>query len=229
MEGVHLALGTAFWLGLLTSISPCPLASNIAAVSYLGRQAGNPRRAFAGSLGYTLGRALAYVTVAGILVAGLLSVPKLANFLQKHMNRAVGPVLLLAGLFLLEWIRLPLSTGVDPARAQRLAERGGLVGATALGFLFALAFCPVSAALFFGSLVPLALKYTSSVLLPSVYGVGTALPVIGFAILIAWGAGSLGRAFAAMTKVERFMRIATGVVFLGVGGYYLLLFNLGWI
>lgn len=229
MEGFHLAVGTAFWLGLLTSISPCPLASNIAAVSYLGRQAGNPRRAFAGSLFYTFGRTLAYAGVAAILVAGLLSVPKLANLLQKHMNRAVGPLLLLAGLFLLEWIRVPLSTGIDPARAQRLADRGGLAGAAALGFLFALAFCPVSAALFFGSLLPLALKSNSSLLLPSVYGVGTAVPVIGFAILIAWGSGSLGRAFAAMTKVERFMRLGTGIVFLGVGGYYLLMFNLHWI
>lgn len=229
MEGFHLALGTAFWLGLLTSISPCPLASNIAAVSFLGRRAGDPRRAFAGSLFYTFGRTLAYVAVAAILVAGLLSVPKLANLLQKHMNRAVGPVLLLAGVFLLEWVTLPSFGGVDQARAQALAERGGFAGASALGFLFALAFCPVSAALFFGSLVPLALKTGSPILLPSVYGIGTALPVIGFAILIAWGAGSLGRAFTAMTKVERFMRLATGIVFLGVGGYYLLIFNLGWI
>ncbi len=229
MEGFHLAVGTAFWLGLLASISPCPLATNIAAVTYMGRQVASPRRAFATSVAYTLGRTLAYVAVASILVAGLLSVPKLANLLQKYMNRALGPVLIVAGLFLFGLFNLSLPGGVDPEHARRLAEKGGLAGALTLGFLFALAFCPVSAALFFGSLVPLAMKFQSPLLCPSAFAIGTAVPVIGFGIVVAWGAGAIGRVFTAMTKVERFMRIATGVIFLGVGAYYILIFNLNWI
>ena len=49
-------LGTALWLGLLTSISPCPLATNLAATAYLARRVESRRRAVTGAVAYTLGR-----------------------------------------------------------------------------------------------------------------------------------------------------------------------------
>jgi threonine/homoserine/homoserine lactone efflux protein len=88
-----------------------------------------------------------------------------------------------------------------------------------LGVVFALSFCPLSAALFFGSLIPLAIRNGSRVLLPSLYGVGTALPVFAFALVIALGARSLATVFRRLTQVERVARWATGAVFVGVGIY----------
>lgn len=209
----------ALWLGVLTSISPCPLATNIAAVSYIGKQVADVRRVLLTGIVYTLGRMVTYIGVGAIVVAGLLSVPAVSMFLQRYMILFIGPVLIIAGMFLLELIGAGLSGPGAGASAARYAERGGIGGAGLLGILFALSFCPVSAALFFGSLVPLAVSRQSIILLPSLYGIGTGLPVIAFAVLIAAGAKSVGVVFNRLTVFEWWARRVTGLVFIGVGMY----------
>ena len=211
---------TALWLGILTSISPCPLATNIAAVSYVGTQVDRPRRVVWAGLLYAAGRAVAYVAVGGLLVLGLLSAPRLSHGLQRWMTAALGPLLLLTGLVLLGAVRLPLGGRGVPESLQRRVDRRGLPGAALLGFVFALSFCPISAALFFGSLVPLALETRSSVLLPSAYGLGTAVPVLGFAVSLGLGASWIGTAFDRVTQVGRWARWLTAAVFLVVGGWF---------
>jgi cytochrome c biogenesis protein CcdA len=211
---------TALWLGILTSISPCPLATNIAAVSYVGTQVDRPRRVVWAGLLYAAGRALAYVLVGGLLVLGLLSAPRLSHALQRWMTAALGPLLLLTGLVLLGAIRLPLGGRGVPESLQRRVDRMGLPGAALLGFVFALSFCPISAALFFGSLVPLALETRSSVLLPSAYGLGTAVPVLGFAVPLGLGASWMGTAFDRVAQVGRWARWLTAAAFLGVGAWF---------
>ncbi|MFA5101015.1 MAG: cytochrome c biogenesis protein CcdA, partial [Candidatus Omnitrophota bacterium] len=151
-----------------------------------------------------------------------LSVPQVAVFLQKYMGRALGPLLILTGFILLEIItvRLP-GVALSQKHHTKLAQSGA-AGAFLLGFIFALAFCPVSAALFFGSLIPLALSNNAGIALPFIYGIGTGLPVIIFAIAIAAGVSSLARWFHKLSKVEFYMRKATGVIFILVGLYYVL-------
>jgi len=214
------ASATALWMGLLTSVSPCPLATNIAAISYLGREVGSRRRTLVGGILYTVGRALAYTALAAILVGGLLSVPEVALFLQAHMNRVLGPLLVVVGLVLLEWVRLPgFGSRLYDRTGQRLVK-AGLVGALPLGAVLALAFCPVSAGLFFGGLIPLALEHRSSVWLPALYGLGTGLPVVVFAVLVSAGLAWVGSAFHRLQAVERWARRATAVVVIAVGVYY---------
>jgi cytochrome c biogenesis protein CcdA len=213
------ALLSALWLGILTSVSPCPLATNIAAVSYIGRRLDNPRRVVVAGLLYTLGRTLAYVALGALLVLSLVSAPYVSEFLQKYMNKILGPVLVVAGMFLLDLIRVGFKGGASGEKLQRRVDRMGLFGAVVLGVAFALSFCPVSAALFFGSLIPLAVSNQSGFLLPTVYGIGTALPVVVFAVAIALGARSVGKAYAAATSLEKWARRATGVVFVVVGIY----------
>jgi len=215
-----LALGSALWLGILTSMSPCPLATNIAAVSFISKKITRPALVFISGLAYTLGRMGAYALLGWIIISSLLSVPQAAQFLQKYMVRALGPVLIVTGLFLLEIITLKLpGIALSPKRQGRLSEAGA-PGALALGFIFALAFCPVSAALFFGSLIPLALNSKAGAVLPVVYGVGTGLPVFIFAVAIALGVTSLGRWFNRITRLEYFTRRITGVIFILAGLYY---------
>ena len=223
-----ISAGTALWLGLLTSISPCPLATNVAAISYLGRRVDSPRHVLGGGLLYTAGRTATYVALGSLFVIGLLSMPETSRFLQRHMNRILGPLLIVVGVFLLEIFR-PSLPGLGRAgeRLRRNLENKGMWGAAPLGALFALSFCPVSAALFFGSLVPLALRFDSPVLYPSLYGAGTALPVVGFALLVAFGARFVGKAFNSLTVVERWARRLTGIVFVGVGIYMTLIYILG--
>ncbi len=216
------ALGTSLWLGILTSISPCPLAANIAAISFISKRVKNSRQALFTGFLYTLGRTLAYLILAIILITSLLKVTDISLLLQKYMNQILGPVLIIAGMFLLELVQLrPSGQGVSEGLQKRI-ESGSGWAALLLGFIFALSFCPVSAALFFGSLIPIALAHNSSIMLPSIYGIGTALPVLLFAILIAFGAQKIGKAFDILTKVEFWARRVTGVVFILVGIYYCL-------
>lgn len=213
------AMGTAAWLGILTSISPCPLASNIAAVSFVARGVGHPRTAVFAGITYALGRTLSYVLVAMLVVSSILSIPSVSFMLQQRMNQILGPLLLLIGAGILGWLRLPLpSFNWTPAVANDRKEVS-VAGAGVLGLVFALSFCPVSAGLFFGALIPLAIHHESRVLLPFAYGIGTGLPVVVFAIMIAVGAHWVGRAFNILSMVERRARQATGVVFVLCGTY----------
>ncbi len=222
MDSSLMALGTALWLGILTSISPCPLATNITAISFIGQRVGKPRRVLASGLLYTLGRAVTYAIIGGLVVSSLLSTPTISHFLQREMNRVLGPVLILVGMALLRLLPLP-GTGIGVGgKLRERAGNWGVGGAGVLGILFALSFCPVSAALFFGSLIPLALQVRSGILLPVLYGVGTGLPVLLFAGVLAYGSGSLARVFDKVSTVERWARRITGVLFIGVGVYFTL-------
>jgi cytochrome c-type biogenesis protein len=218
-QGLLLAAATALWLGVLTSISPCPLATNIAAISFIVRGMSSPRRVLATGVLYTLGRTLTYLILGALLVASLLSIPEVAMFLQTYMNKALGPLLLIVGLILLDVIPLRFSTSCGGARVQKWAQSAGVWGSLPLGMIFALAFCPVSAALFFGSLIPLAVSTRSHIALPSLFGIGTGLPVFVFAVVIALSAQAVSRAYKKLTQVEKWARRVTGVVFIAVGIY----------
>lgn len=220
---------SALWLGILTSISPCPLATNIAAISFIGNRLGSTRRVIWSGFMYTFGRMIAYLSLGIITVAGLMSIPGAANFLQKYMNKLLGPLLIVVGVVLLELIRINIS-GWSPSgggKAQKAAEKSGIWGAGLLGILFALSFCPISAALFFGSLIPLSMRHNSILMLPSLYGLGTGLPVITFAILIALSTQAVGKAFNMLTRIELWARRITGIIFIVVGIYYSLVYIFG--
>ena len=218
-QGYALALLLAGWLGLQTAISPCPLATNIAAISFLGRKLDDRRRALLAGLLYTLGRTLAYVALAAAILAGLGANTGISDFLRRSMAEFLGPILIVIALLMLDLVRPGFSGPEISPEFHRRVERWGLAGALLLGILFALSFCPYSAALFF-SLIPLAAQYRSGILLPAVYGVATALPVIVFAAIIALGVRSVGKAFQRLSQFERWTRSIAGLVFLAVGLYF---------
>lgn len=223
----YLAAGTAVWLGVLTAISPCPLATNLAAMSYLARFTGSRRQQLGAGLLYAFGRALAYTLVGGVLSFGLLSAPALSAFLQRHMDQLLGPLLLLVGMALLGMLPgLPSFGGVSTGVQHRLVGKG-VLGSGLLGFLFALAFCPVSAALFFASLIPLAVRQDSAWLLPSLYGIGSAAPVLAFGLLLLCGRELAGRWFARTQKLDRWLLPATGWAVVAIAVYMCLTSTLG--
>ena len=224
MADIVLGIGSALWLGILTSISPCPLATNIAAITFIGRRIGNPRAAVATGLLYAVGRTVAYTVLAALLVSSLLSAPMVSHALQKHMNKILGPLLILVGMLLAGLIEFNVKGSGLAARLGKRVETWGIWSGLALGVVFALSFCPGSAALFFGSLIPLAVKYESALALPIVYGAGTALPVLVFAILIVVSTHAVGRAFDRITQFELWARRITGVLFILIGVYFCLAF-----
>ena len=210
---------TALWLGILTSISPCSLATNIAAISYIGRRVDSPRQALLAGLLYTAGRMAAYLGLAFLLVYTALSIPQVSLFLQKYMHVVLGPVLIVVGMFLMGLLQITFGGGGVSKRLEKRVDAMGIWGALLLGVVFALSCCPTSAALFCGNVIS-SLGANSTFVVPMIYGVGTALPVIAFALLIAVSAQSVGKAFNALSKVEWWARTATGGTFILVGVYF---------
>ena len=214
-----LALISAVWLGLLTSVSPCPLATNVAAVSFVSRRFAHPAAVLAAGMLYTLGRVLTYMLLGALIVAGLVNASGISFFLQFSMGKFLGPLMILVGMAILGLIPMPLPRGGALARIGEKAGRWGHPGSLFLGILFALAFCPVSAALFFGGLVPLAVEHGFYILMPALYGIGTGLPVALFAILFAFGLKKVGQIVRHMSEVELWARRGTGAVFILIGIY----------
>ncbi len=214
-----LALTSAFWLGILTSISPCPLATNIAAISYVGRNAGSPTRVLLSGVLYALGRVVVYTLLAALLVASALSSPQVSLWLQSNLNKFIGPLLIVVGMILLGLLSVELKGSGVSEGLRHHVDRFGLAGAGLLGVAFALSFCPVSAALYFGSLLPLAVSAESTLLVPAVYGIATGLPVIVFAVLFTAGTKWVGAAFNRLVQTEWWIRQGTGATILVVGLY----------
>ncbi|MGZ3852670.1 MAG: aromatic aminobenezylarsenical efflux permease ArsG family transporter [Flavisolibacter sp.] len=211
----------AFALGLLTAISPCPLATNITATAYIAKTITNRQKVLLSGLLYTVGRMLSYTVLAALIYYGA-SQFRLAKLFQGNGEKFIGPVMIIIGLIMLGAIKLNfLAKG---SLTDRLSERfkdKGLLGSFLLGIIFALAFCPYSGALFFAMLVPMTLSASAGLGLPIVFSVGTGLPVIFFAFVIAFTIEKLGRYFKMIQKVERVMRVAAGIVFILTGLYYL--------
>jgi cytochrome c-type biogenesis protein len=220
MTALALALGTAVWLGLLTAISPCPLATNVAAIAFVSRESSSPRRAFAAAAAYTLGRSLAYVALAAVAVFAMTRLLSVSAFLQGTFYKLLGPFLILVGMALTGLISVgPGGGGGAVAAAVQRRSGGGLWTSAALGAVFALSFCPVSGALFFGGLIPLAVQHSSVLAVPAVYGAATGLPVALFAAAVVTGAGRLTAKFRALSRFEGRARVLTGIVFIVVGVY----------
>lgn len=220
MEGIIIPVSSAIWLGILTSVSPCPLATNIAATSYIGKQIRGSFGTLIAGFSYTIGRALAYIGISILIISGLLSMPKISFFLQDHMNQILGPLLIISGLFILEVVSIPFSGLSVGENLQKRLGSGGISGACVLGFIFALSFCPTSAALFFGSVIPLSLKYESKLLLPFLYGVGTAIPVLFIAAVLSSASRFAGVFFNRLSIVELWLRRSTGLLFITIGIWF---------
>lgn len=227
MNDLLIASASALWLGILTSISPCPLATNIAAISFIGRKVSRPSYVLFAGILYTIGRAVTYVVLGMLLVNSLLSMPIVSYWLQKYMYKLLGPILILVAMTLLDMLKFSGKGSNLGQWCQKRAEGFGLAGGLFLGVIFAISFCPVSAALFFGSLIPLSIKNSSGILLPLIYGVGTAVPVFVFGLLIAVSANSLAKAFQKVTQFEIWARRITGGIFLVIGIYFTLAYTIG--
>jgi len=221
---VNIPVLSALLLGLITAISPCPLATNIAATAYVSRRVKERRYAVMTGTLYTLGRMFSYSVIGILIIVAGLEIPGVATFLQDFGEQILGPLLIVVGVIMLIVNRIPLSLGGGKLSSigEKVANRG-MIGGFLLGALFALAFCPYSAVLFFGVLIPLSLKSTGGVTLPAVYAIGTGLPVLVFGMLISLGVARISTWLNAVTRAEKIIRVAVSIIFIGVGIYLVVL------
>lgn len=214
-------LVTALLLGLLTALSPCPLATNIAAIGYIGKDIEDRRSVFRKGLLYTLGRVVAY-TLLGIVLIGIIrsgaSMFGVQKFIGTWGELLLGPLLIVIGLLMLFGHRLNLPQFGFNGKGEGLAKKGSW-GAFLLGVLFAMAFCPSSGMFYFGMLIPMSATATMGYLLSVVFAVATALPVLIVAWILAFSAGEIGKFYGRVKTIERWLSIVVGVVFIIVGIY----------
>lgn len=212
---------SAFILGLMTAISPCPLATNITAIAYISKDIEKQRNIFLNGLLYTLGRLISY-TALGLLIYYGASAFKVSLFFQKHFDKIIGPLLLLTGIVMMGWLNFGASgtAGWMQKMEDRLSGRKGW-GSLLMGILFALSFCPYSGVLYFGMLIPLMMSSPDGLILPPVYAVATGLPVIVIAYLLAFTIAGIGKFYDRMKIFERWFRKIVAVVFILAGAYFI--------
>lgn len=220
LENSSFPLLSAIVLGLMTAISPCPLATNITAVGFISKDIDNKNRVFINGVIYTLGRAFSYTVLAIIL---MFSADQFAlkNFFQVYGEHFIGPLLIIVGLFMLDVVKInfPAFSGLS----EKISQKGGKSywGVFLLGVVFALAFCPYSGVLYFGMLMPLTISSSEGILLPIAFAIATGIPVVLFAWLIAYAISGVGGVYNKLKLFEKWFRKAIAVLFILVGLYYI--------
>jgi cytochrome c biogenesis protein CcdA len=224
LENNNLPIFSAFVLGLMTAISPCPLATNITATAYISKNISSKRKVFLSGVLYSLGRAFSYTFIGLILYFGA-SKFHVARFFNQYGEKFLGLLLIILGLIMLNIIKFKfLSKSNFHNKFTEAFKDKGLLGSFLIGLIFALAFCPYSGALFFGMLIPMTLSSADGLYLPVVFAIGTGLPVILFTYLLAFTTSKVGVFYNRISKIEKVMRIIAGVVFIITGLYYVSIF-----
>ena len=219
---------TAFILGILTAISPCPLATNITAIGFIGKDIENHHRIFINGLLYTLGRIITYTILGVILIpilregASMFSVQKVVS---KYGEMLIAPLLIVIGIYMLDIIKLNLPK-INFSGNNLKRKTKGSWGALFLGILFSLAFCPTSGIFYFGMLMPMSAAETGGYLLPVVYAIATGLPVILVAWVLAYSVAGLGKLYNRIQVFEKWFRKVVAILFIAVGIYYAVLYYL---
>lgn len=219
-QNSHAPVIAAFALGLLTAISPCPLATNITATAYIAKNFTNKKKVLLSGILYTLGRMFSY-TALGLIIYSGASKFHIAKIFHGNGEMLIGPLLIIIGLIMLGVIKLNfLSNGNFTGKLSEKFKEKGKPGSFLLGVIFALAFCPYSGALFFVILIPMTITYSAGLLLLPLFSIGTGLPVIFFAFIIAFSIEKVGTYFKAIQKIEKLMRLTAAVIFIINGIYY---------
>ncbi len=222
MSNSSLPILSAFVLGLMTAISPCPLATNITAIGFISKDVEHQKKVFINGLVYTLGRAISYTLIAVIIFVGADQF-KVSGWFQQYGEKIIGPLLIVIGLFMLDIIKIkfPGMSGLT----KRFQENGtsNYWEVLLLGIIFALAFCPYSGVLYFGMLIPMTISSASGLYLPVVFAIATGIPVIIFAWLLAYTVSGVGKLYHRLKTFEIWFRRVISVVFIGVGVYYVII------
>lgn len=222
LESSSFPILTALILGLMTAISPCPLATNITAVGFISKDIQNRNRVFVNGLVYTLGRSLSY-TILAIILFYSADQFRVSGFLQRYGEKIIGPLLILIGLFMIDVIKISFP-GLSSLK-EKFSKKGvnSFWGMLILGIIFALAFCPYSGVLYFGMLIPLTISSSEGILLPLVFAIATGIPVIIFAWLIAYTLSGVGGIYNKIKTFEIWFRRLIAVLFIGIGIYYVVI------
>lgn len=219
LENSQMPFLSAFILGLMTAISPCPMATNITAIGFISKDIEDRRKVFLNGIIYTLGRGISYALIGLIFYFGA-SQFAFESFLQTWGERVLGPVLIVIGLFMLGLFRINFPGVSSLTNKLEEKSKNSFWGVLLLGIVFALAFCPYSGVLYFGMLIPITVSSASGLYLPIVFAIATGIPVIMFAWILAFSMSAVGGFYNKMKSFEFWFRRVIAVLFVLVGLYY---------
>lgn len=219
-SSTQMPLLSAFLLGLMTAISPCPLATNITAIGYISKDITDKKRVFYNGLIYTLGRAISYTAIGLIFFFGASQL-ELSGIFQEWGEKLIGPILIIIGLFMMGAIKLRIPGMGSLTEKMENKSNKSFWSVLLLGIVFALAFCPYSGVLYFGMLIPMTVTKATGLYLPAVFAFATGIPVIIFAWLIAFSFGSLGLVYNGIKNFEKWFRKIVSILFITIGVYYI--------
>lgn len=216
-DNSQLPIVSALVLGLMTAISPCPMATNITAIGFISKDIEDQKRVFFNGLIYTLGRAVTYTVIGLIFYFSADQLGFFENAILTWGEKIVGPLLVLIGIFMLDIIRINFPGMGKLSERMEQKSRSGFWGVLLLGIVFALAFCPYSGVLYFGALIPLTISSPGGLYLPFVFAIATGIPVIIFAWFLAFSIGKVGSMYNKIKTFEKWFRKVIAVVFILAG------------
>ncbi|MDG5800292.1 aromatic aminobenezylarsenical efflux permease ArsG family transporter [Marinilabiliaceae bacterium ANBcel2] len=224
-DNAQLPIFTAFVLGLMTALSPCPLATNISAIGFISKDLEDKRKTFINGLIYTLGRTISY-TVLGVILILILkqgsSIYQIQRAIGTYGELFIGPLLIIIGLFMLDFIKFNISlTGGLSDKVENKTKSGSYWSSLLLGIVFALAFCPYSGVIYFGALIPLSVSSSVGYMLPIVFAIATGLPVILFACILTFSISGVGKMYNRIKAFEFWFRRVVAIIFILIGLFYI--------
>lgn len=223
VDSSNIPLFTAFILGIMTAISPCPLAMNITATAYLSKDITNKRKVLFNGIFYTLGRMFSYTALASLIFFGA-SKFHIARWFQQIDGIWIGIAFIVIGILMLDFIKLSIPFLSNwTSQLSKKQNKRNYWSAFLLGTLFALAFCPYGGMLYFGALIPLTITSSEGLLLPPIYSIATGLPVIIIAFLLAFSVANIGTFYNRMKSFEIWFRCIVAIIFIGIGIYYIII------
>ena len=221
MGSSEIGIIAAFFIGLMAAISPCPLATNITAIAYISKKIGNSKHTLLVGFLYTLGRMFTYVLIASLIVWFGVNMQEVAMFLNTYGEKLLGPLLLIVGIVMLDLIKINMFKSNDKIdKLKEYLSEKGFIGSFLLGIIFALAFCPFSAVLYFGMMMPIALAASDGLFIPASFALATGLPVILFSLVLVYSVSKLGQIMNKIQTFEKWMRKAVAIIFIIMGLYY---------
>ncbi len=147
-----------------------------------------------------------------------------AKAVQSNGERWLGPLLIIIGILMLDFIRIPGSSGKLIQHTADRIKPGKGWSSLLLGMIFALAFCPYCGVLYFGMLMPMVLLKSGGLLLLPDFAIATGLPVLFLAWILAFSIGGIGRFYKRVKSIEFWLRRSVAVIFILTSLYFLRIF-----
>ncbi|MCK9160257.1 MAG: aromatic aminobenezylarsenical efflux permease ArsG family transporter [Bacteroidaceae bacterium] len=222
LDNSNIPIVTAFLLGILTAVSPCPLATNITSIGYISKHIENRSKIFWSGVLYALGRVTSY-TILGAIIISILregsSMFAIQKVISNYGEMFIAPALILIGLFMLFGDKLNLPR-FGFTQTQKAGKLKGLWGSFCIGMLFAMAFCPTSGMFYFGMLMPMSAAQTGGYFLPVVFAIATSLPVIIVGWILAYSVSKIGKFYNHVQVFQKWFSRLIAFLFIVVGIYY---------